>query len=61
MRIPFLEKQGFKTILSKVRSEFGIDAPMPATPDSQTAPGDGASELVQDEVGRRARKGKLGE
>ena len=47
--IPFLEKQGFKTILSKVRSEFGIDAPMPATPDSQTAPGDGAYELVQDE------------
>ena len=47
--IPFLEEQGFKTILSKVRSEFGIDAPMPATPDSQTAPGDGAYELVQDE------------
>ena len=47
--IPFLEEQGFKTILSKVRSEFGIDAPMPDTPDSQTAPGDGAYELVQDE------------
>ncbi|CAN0468680.1 unnamed protein product, partial [Discosporangium mesarthrocarpum] len=47
--IPFLEEQGFKTILSKVRSEFGIDAPAAATPDTETAPGDAAYELVQDE------------
>lgn len=48
--IPFLEEQGFKTILSKVRAEFGIDAPAAATPDTETAPGEGAYELVQDEA-----------
>ena len=52
--IPFLEEQGFKTILSKVRAEFGIDAPAAATPDTATAPGDAAYELVQDEAALKA-------
>jgi DNA polymerase I len=52
--IPFLEEQGFKTILSKVRSEFGIDAPAAATPDTATAPGEAAYELVQDEDALKA-------
>jgi DNA polymerase I len=47
--IPFLEEQGFKTILSKVRAEFGIDTPAVATPDSETEPGEATYELVQDE------------
>ncbi len=46
--IPFLEEQGFKTILSKVRAEFGVEEAV-STPDSETAPGDAAYELVQDE------------
>lgn len=46
--IPFLEEQGFKTILSKVRAEFGVEEAI-STPDTQTAPGDAAYELVQDE------------
>ena len=52
--IPFLEEQGFKTILSKVRAEFGIDAPAAATPDTETAPGEAAYELVQDEAALKA-------
>jgi DNA polymerase-1 len=52
--IPFLEEQGFKTILSKVRSEFGIDAPSAATSDTATAPGEAAYELVQDEAALKA-------
>jgi DNA polymerase I len=52
--IPFLEEQGFRTILSKVRSEFGIDAPAAASPDTATAPGNGTYELVQDEDALKA-------
>ena len=52
--IPFLEEQGFKTILSKVRAEFGIAAPAAATPDTETAPGEAAYELVQDEAALKA-------
>ena len=48
--IPFLEEQGFKTILAKTRAEFGIDAPAAATPDTATAPGEATYELVQDEA-----------
>lgn len=47
--IPFLEEQGFKTILSKVRAEFGVEEVV-STPDTETAPGDAAYELVQDEA-----------
>ena len=52
--IPFLEEQGFRTILSKVRAEFGIDAPAAATADTATAPGDATYELVQDETALKA-------
>jgi len=52
--IPFLEEQGFRTILSKVRSEFGIDAPAAASADTATPPGDAAYELVQDEDALKA-------
>ena len=52
--IPFLEEQGFRTILSKVRAEFGIDAPAAASADTATAPGEGAYELVQDEAALKA-------
>ena len=52
--IPFLEEQGFRTILSKVRSEFGIDAPAAASADTATPPGDAAYELVQDEEALKA-------
>ena len=52
--IPFLEEQGFRTILSKVRAEFGIDAPAAATADTATAPGDATYELVQDENALKA-------
>jgi len=52
--IPFLEEQGFRTILSKVRSEFGIDAPAAASADTATPPGDVAYELVQDEDALKA-------
>jgi DNA polymerase I len=48
--IPFLEEQGFRTILSKVRAEFGVDAPAAASPDTATAPGEASYELVQDEA-----------
>ena len=48
--IPFLEEQGFRTILSKVRAEFGIGAPAAASPDTATAPGEASYELVQDEA-----------
>lgn len=46
--IPFLEEQGFNTVLAKVRSEFGIEAEI-STPDTETSPGDAAYELVQEE------------
>ena len=52
--IPFLEEQGFRTILSKVRSEFGIDAPAAASADTATPPGEAAYELVQDEEALKA-------
>ena len=47
--IPWLEEQGFKSALSRARSEFGIEEEL-STPDTETAPGDGAYELVQDEA-----------
>ena len=46
--IPFLEEQGFKSALSRARSEFGIEAEI-SSPDTATAPGEGIYELVQDE------------
>ena len=46
--IPWLEEQGFKSALSRARSEFGVEEEI-STPDTETAPGDGAYELVQDE------------
>ena len=52
--IPFLEEQGFRTILSKVRSEFGVDAPAAASADTATPPGEAAYELVQDEDALKA-------
>ena len=47
--IPFLEEQGFRSVLAKVRAEFGADHAAP-TADTATAPGDAAYELVQDEA-----------
>lgn len=46
--IPWLEKQGFKSALSRALSEFGIEAEN-SNPDAITAPGEGAYELVQEE------------
>lgn len=46
--IPFLEEQGFKTLLSRARAEFGVEEVV-STPDTETAPGDADYELVQDE------------
>ncbi|MEC7943675.1 MAG: DNA polymerase I [Pseudomonadota bacterium] len=46
--IPWLEKQGFKSALSRALSEFGIEAEN-SNPDALTAPGEGAYELVQEE------------
>ena len=46
--IPWLEKQGFKSALSRALSEFGIEAEN-SNPDAVTAPGEGAYELVQEE------------
>ena len=46
--IPWLEKQGFKSALSKALSEFGIEAEN-SNPDAITVPGEGAYELVQEE------------
>ncbi len=51
--IPFLEEQGFKTILSKVRAEFGVEE-VHVTADMETAPGDADYELVQDEDALKA-------
>lgn len=51
--IPFLEEQGFKTILSKVRAEFGVEE-VHVTADMETAPGDTDYELVQDEDALKA-------
>jgi DNA polymerase-1 len=51
--IPFLEEQGFKSILAKVRAEFGIEHAA-ASPDTETAPGEGDYELVQDEKALKA-------
>ena len=51
--IPWLEEQGFKSALSRARSEFGIEEEL-STPDTETAPGDGAYELVQDEAALQA-------
>ena len=51
--IPWLEEQGFKSALSRARSEFGIEEEL-STPDTETAPGDGAHELVQDEAALQA-------
>ena len=51
--IPFLEEQGFKTILSKVRAEFGVEE-VHVTADIETAPGDANYELVQDEDALKA-------
>ncbi len=46
--IPWLEKQGFKSALSRALSEFGVEAEN-SNPDAVTAPGEGAYELVQEE------------
>ena len=46
--IPWLEKQGFKSALSRALSEFGVEAEN-SNPDALTAPGEGAYELVQEE------------
>ena len=46
--IPWLEKQGFKSALSRALSEFGIEAGN-SNPDAETAPGEEAYELVQEE------------
>ena len=46
--IPWLEKQGFKSALSRALSEFGTEAEN-SNPDAVTAPGEGAYELVQEE------------
>ena len=46
--IPWLEKQGFKSALSRALSEFGVEAEN-SSPDAVTAPGEGAYELVQEE------------
>ncbi len=51
--IPFLEEQGFRSILAKVRAEFGIEDAA-ASPDTETAPGEGEYELVQDEKALQA-------
>jgi DNA polymerase-1 len=51
--IPFLEEQGFKTILSKVRAEFGVEE-VHVTADMEIAPGDADYELVQDEDALKA-------
>ncbi|MEC8726409.1 MAG: DNA polymerase I [Pseudomonadota bacterium] len=46
--IPWLEKQGFKSALSRALSEFGIEGEN-SNSDAVTAPGEGAYELVQEE------------
>ncbi len=46
--IPFLEEQGFKSLLAKVRAEFKIEHAA-ASPNMETALGGGDYELVQDE------------
>ena len=46
--IPWLEKQGFKSALSRALSDFGIEAEN-SNPDAITAPREGAYELVQEE------------
>lgn len=51
--IPWLEEQGFKSALSRARAEFGIEEEI-STPDTETAPGDGAYELVQDATALQA-------
>ncbi len=47
--IPFLEEQGFKSILARVRADLGGDHAEPSK-DAQIAPGDAKYELVQDEA-----------
>jgi DNA polymerase-1 len=47
--IPFLEEQGFKSILARVRADLGGDHAEPSK-DAQVAPGDAKYELVQDEA-----------
>ena len=51
--IPFLEEQGFRTIVSKVRAEFGVGE-VHVTADMETSPGDADYELVQDEDALKA-------
>jgi DNA polymerase-1 len=51
--IPFLEEQGFRTIVSKVRAEFGV-GDVHVTADMETPPGDADYELVQDEDALKA-------
>ncbi|PPR09198.1 MAG: DNA polymerase I [Alphaproteobacteria bacterium MarineAlpha11_Bin1] len=47
--IPWLEEQGFKSALSRARSELGIEKDI-LTPDAEISLGEGDYELVQDEA-----------